>query len=413
MSVSPVVMRLFRTRRATSIATLITLITLLIWPLVFVYMISLGHSGGFHHADFGAYYRAVDIWLAGEVLYEEPYFGGWLYPPIYLLIFLPFTWLPFNIASWLWVILSVLTLWMALQILVHTLGRSLDWWERLVGLWLLLGFHPLLYASRLGQASIMLAAVMTFAAAAYVAGELSTTRQYAVLSGLLTAIAGTVKVFYATAGAHLLQDRSRFVGAFATGLIVALGSLLIFGIETHQGYLEMLFGWGEDFGRDPLPPTVWFPGYYRPHYLVEGYSLALRGLGIIAIIMLALWTRNTGADRELFALGIVAIPLLGPQVSTHDFNVLLPAIVLLLAIEFERDGHPILPIVALWLIQVHIYGLLLIVGLPEVVPLSGLLIDWAALLQPALWGNLILVGLATYRVYEHRPIRSFIELTSS
>lgn len=409
MSVSPLLMRLMRTRRVTAIVTIITLVTLAIWPLIFIYQSLFQLEVGFHHGDFGAYYTAVQTWLDGDVLYEAPYFGGWLYPPIYLLVFLPFVILDFGVAAWIWTILSVLALWAGLQLVVRALGYRLAWWERLVGLWLLIGFHPLLYASRLGQASIMLAALMAVAVATAELDTASANRRFAYLSGILTTIAGTVKLFYATAGAHLLLDTRRFLGALVSGLVLTISSLLIFGLETHRGYIDMLL-WGEDWGREPLPPTVWFPGYYRPHYLVDEYALYLRAVGVLAIIALALWTRHTGADREVFALGIVAIPLLGPQVSTHDLNVLLPAIILLIAIEFERGGYPIIPIIALWLTQVHIYGLFAIVNAPDWVPLSTLLIEWAALLQPALWANLILFVLAVYRVYEHRPLVHFADV---
>lgn len=403
MTVSEEFFRTIRTRPRLGAITLGTLALLLVWPMLYVYLMRLGYVGDFHHGDFGAYYIAALDWQAGEPLYVEPYFGGWLYPPVYVLVFVPFLELGFDTSSWLWTIGSVLALWFALQALVAASGIRLRWWERIVGLWALVGFHPLLYGSRLGQSSVAIAAVVTLAFAAFELERASGRRVYAYTSGLLTVIAGTIKLFYAPVGAHLLHDHRRLMGALAGGIVLAVVSLLVFGIEPHVGYLEML-RWGEGWGRDPLHPSAWFPGYYRPHYVVHAWALPLRALGVIGLVALAVWIRGAETDRELFALGIVSIPLIGPQVSTHDLVVTLPAIVTLLVIELRRGGHPAIPIVSLALLQVHIFGLRAIVSLPAWGPFSELFIAWSPWLQPALWGNLLLMGLAAYRTYEYRPL---------
>ncbi|MFW6152841.1 MAG: glycosyltransferase family 87 protein [Halobacteriota archaeon] len=403
MTASQTLLRTLRTRRRLGTIALATLALLLVWPLFYAYLMRTGHVDGFHHGDFGAYYIAALDWQAGESLYVEPYFGGWLYPPVYVLVFVPFLELAFDTASWVWTIGSILALWLALQALVAGFEIRLRWWERVVGLWALVGFHPLLYGSRLGQASIAIAAIVTLAFAAFEFERITDRRRYAHLSGLLTAIGGTVKLLYAPVGAHLVHDRRRFAGALFGGIVLAVVSLVVFGVDEHFGYLEML-SWGEDWGRDPLHPVAWFPGYYRPLYVVDALALPLRALGVSCIIALAWWTRDTGADRELFALGIVSIPVLGPQVSTHDLVVTLPAIIALLVIEHRRDGRPDLPIISLALFQLHIFGLRALVSLPAWVPLADYVIGWSPWLQPALWGNLILVGLAAYRTYEYRPL---------
>lgn len=382
----------------------ITILALACWPVVYWYLLRAGLASGFHHGDFGAYYLTVLDWQAGEALYEEPYFGGWLYPPVYVLGFYPlveqFT---FDTAALVWVIGSVLALWFALQLLIAAHGTRLWWWERLGMLWLVVGFHPVLYGMRLGQASMALAAIVTLAFAAMVVGERTNRSGVRLVSGGLTAVGGTVKLFYAPVGAHLLLDRVRFIGAVLTGLGLGAVSIAVFGFETNLAYLDVL-AWGEDWGQGPLPPTRWIPGYYRPFYVVADISLFIRAVVLGGIVALLIWTRHTDGDREAFTLGIVSIPLLAPQVSTHDFAVVLAGIVALCYLEFEHDRRPTIPLLALLLLHIQAYGTRVFVSLPDALPGASLLAEGAPILQPGLYGNVLLIGLAAYRLYEHRPI---------
>ena len=74
--------------------------------------------------------------------------------------------------------------------------------------------------------------------------------------------------------------------------------------------------------------------------------------------------------------------------------------VVLLATELRRpDGRPAVPIVGLLLLHVHSYGLKLVVHhLPSAYGIAGTLEPLAPVLQPALWGCLLLSGLAAVRV---------------
>jgi len=120
------------------------------------------------------------------------------------------------------------------------------------------------------------------------------------------------------------------------------------------------------------------------------YSLAIRVAASLAIVVGVL--RADGAVREVTALGFAAVPLLAPLTYAYYFVAALPAVVLLVAAELDRpDGRPALPVVGLLLIQFHSYGLRWAgMTAPEGVP--------AVLLQPGLYGNLLLVGLAAARV---------------
>ena len=356
------------------------------YPAVDWYLRAVDIAPRFGFWDFGAYSAAVDRWAAGESLYvpndDGGYHGSYLYPPVALLAFAPFLLtLPFRPAVLLWTAVTIALLWVALQRLATALGATLHPIERLGALPLVVGFHPVLLSVKLGQTAAALGALLTFAASASLRG-----RSY--LSGALTACCGVVKLPYAPAGAHLLDGRDRFVGAVAGGVALLLLSLFFFGVDTHHTFLDVL-AWGIDEGSAARSPTVWLPPYYRPFYDVP-YSLAIRIAASLAIVVGVL--RADGAVREVTALGFAAVPLLAPLTYAYYFAAAVPAVVLLVAAELDRPaGRPALPVVGLLLLQAHSYGLRW-AGMvaPEWVP--------GVLLQPGLYGNLLLVGLAGVRV---------------
>jgi hypothetical protein len=366
--------------------SLLACLVLATYPAVDWYLRAVDIAPRFGFWDFGAYSAAVDRWAAGESLYvpndDGGYHGSYLYPPVALLAFAPFLLtLPFRPAVLLWTAVTLGLLWLAVQRLATALGATLHPIERLAALTLVVGFHPVLLSVKLGQTAAALGALLTFAASASLRG-----RSY--LSGALTACCGVVKLPYAPAGAHLLDGRERFVGAVGGGVALLLLSLFLFGVDTHHTFLDVL-AWGIDEGSAARSPTVWLPPYYRPFYDVP-YSLAIRIAASLAIVVGVL--RADGAVREVTALGFAAVPLLAPLTYAYYFAAAVPAVVLLVAVELDRPaGRPALPVVGLLLLQAHSYGLRW-AGMvaPEWVP--------GVLLQPGLYGNLLLVGLAGVRV---------------
>jgi hypothetical protein len=365
---------------------LLALAALATYPAVDWYLRALDIAPRFGFWDFGAYDGAVERWRGGDPLYvrneDGGYHGSYLYPPVALLAFAPFVLgFAFRPAALLWTAGSVALLWVASQRLVTAIGVSLRPWERVALLPLVAGFHPVVLSAKLGQTATALGACLTLAASASLRGR-------PLRSGALTALVGVVKLPYAPAGAHLLGDRRRFAGAVAGGLALLLASLLVFGVDAHRTFLDVL-AWGIREGSAARSPRLWMPPYYRPLYDVP-HSLAVRVLASLVIVVAVL--RADDAVREATALGFAAVPLLAPLTYAYYFVAALPAVVLLLAVELDRpDGFPALPVVGLLLLHGHSYGLRTAARtLPEWVP--------ALLIQPGLWGNLLLVGLAGARV---------------
>ncbi|MEF8856205.1 MAG: glycosyltransferase family 87 protein [Haloplanus sp.] len=367
--------------------SLLALIALGTYPVVDWYLRLLDIAPRFAFWDFGAYAAAVERWHAGESLYvrndDGGYHGSYLYPPVALFAFIPFLLtLPFRPAALLWTAVTLALLWLATQRLVTALGGSFHPAERLAVLPLVVGFHPVLLSAKLGQTAAALGALLTFAASTSLRGR-------AYLSGAFTACCGVIKLPYAPAGAHLLGSRDRFAGAVVGGLGLLCLSVLAFGVGAHRTFIDVL-AWGVSEGSSARSPTIWLPPYYRPLYGVP-YSLAIRIVASLAIVV-GVVRAAPDATRESTALGFAAVPLLAPLTYAYYFAAALPAVVLLVAAELDRPtGRPAIPVVGLLLLHVHSYGLR---GLGAVAP------EWlpAVLLQPGLYGNLLIVGLAGVRV---------------
>jgi hypothetical protein len=386
-------------------------VVLAIYPFVDAVMRASGAAPPFGYWDFGAYTSALHRWLTGESIYvtndQGGYFGTYLYPPFFVLFVWPFYELfEFHRAAVLWQVASVLFLWLSLQPVSRALGHTLRLWERGLLLWVLVGFHPLLFSVKQGQISAFLAGVLALALYALVRGERErgTSARYA--SGAATAVVGATKLVYGAVETHLLADRDRFAGAVLGGATLLALSVAVFGVDAHLAYVDVL-RWGK--GGPPSPPWLWMQTYYHPFYALTPVSLPVRVLLSLALATLALAAASASVDRELFAMGVAAMPLVAPTAYNYYLTALLTAVVVLLAVELERDGRPELPLVALLLLHVHSYGFKVVVDrvfehLPHPhAPVPVLHGDVGSLvataLQPGVWGAALLLGLATARVF--------------
>jgi len=416
--------RLGPERPAFVVLTVAVATVLFVYPFVDAVMRAAETAPPFGYWDFSAYTSALDRWLSGESMYvtndQGGYFGTYLYPPFFVLVIWPFQELfEFGRAARLWQVFSVLFLWLSLQPVSRALGHTLRVWERGLLLWLLVGFHPLLFSVKQGQISAFLAALISLSLYGLLRGRGDAERpggrlaRYA--SGACTALVGTTKLVYGAVGTHLLADRDRFAGAVVGGVAVAALSLAVFGVDAHLGYYDVL-RWGK--GGAPSPPWLWMRTYYHPLYPLTPVALPVRLLLSAALATLALAARSADADRELFALGVGAIPIIAPTAYNYYLTALVPAVLVLLAVELDRDGRPVIPVVALLLLHVHSYGLKVAVdwvygtlphphaSVPVLYGDVGALLSIA--LQPGVWGAGLLIGLAAVRAATAADLRARI-----
>jgi hypothetical protein len=419
MSIAQSLWKQRRERPLLLVLTAVTIASMVCWPVVQALFsrYDVVHVATYGFNDFGAYAYAVDHWISGDApIYTRNegggFHGSYLYPPHVLPLFYPFSIVEFYTGANLFGFASLVVLWFGILAVGKELGYEPTIPERLVGFVALFGFHPALWDFKWGQISTLLAGLLCFAFYTHERGRRGHAGSQ-FLSGVLTTLAASVKLFYATAGAHMLRDSRRFVGGMLTGVGLIASSLLVFGWETHRLYLDVL-RWGKGWGTGQLPPRDWQTAYYRPLYLfdqlLEKIGLTLPDtwmivatvIGIAGVIGLVVMARSVPDGTDLafapasshltFALGVAVIPLLAPRAYTHDLVVLLLPAVILLAVELEHDGYPWLPVLAVLLIQFHSFGTKAIVTL-----LGG---SWAVLLQPGVYGTLILVGLASGRLVQ-------------
>jgi hypothetical protein len=446
MSVARRLWALRHDRPLLVVVSVATVLATVLWPLADAALRPTGliHVSDYGFNDFGVYSGTVNAWLDGEPIYVQNedggYHGSFLYPPFVLPLFYPFSMLGFEAGPVLLGTLSLFLLWVGIDGIAESYGARLAVPERIVLLFALFGFHPAFWDFKWAQVSTLLAAVLCFAFLAHQrgerldagdtdqtdvdagdtdqadvdagdtdtvgAGDASSGAAGAVLSGVLTTVGTTVKLFYMTAGAHLLRDGRRLAGAVASGAVLLGGSLLVFGLDTHLAYLDVLT-WGKGWGTEQLPPAKWQTAYFRPFYLVDqfvetigisvpnSWIIAATVLGVLGVIALSLAARHSpAAAQPTFALGVAVVPLLAPRAYTHDLVVLLLPALVLLAVELDReDGLAWLPVFAVLLLHFHTPGTKLV---NEVLGASD-----AVLIQPGVYGTAILVGLAAVRVAEH------------
>ncbi|WP_119818809.1 glycosyltransferase family 87 protein [Halalkaliarchaeum desulfuricum] len=378
-----------------------------VYPLVDVVLRSAEISTAFRYYDFGAYRIAIADWQAGDPIYEPNeeggFHGNYLYPPIALPVFAAFL-AAFENPGAAWGVFSVLALWVSLQIAIREFGLSVHPLERLLLLWLLVGFQPILFGFKMGQVSTFLAALLTLALVGLIRDLKGHGRSAAIVSGVFTTLGSAVKLIYAPSGAHLLRSRRRFAGAMAALFALVGLSLLLFDPATHRGYLDVLL-WGKDWGTGSRSPHLWTPAYFRPLLAIEPVALGVRALLVLSTIWLAIGADGPEADLPTFALGIAIVPLAAPRAYTFDLTILLPAVVVLLALELDRNvGRPEIPLLGLLFLHVHAYGLVTFGQISESILASNALRPLLPVLQPGLWGAVLLVGLAFVRVAEHTAV---------
>lgn len=423
-----------------------TFCLLLVYPILDVILQNIGLSYPFRFQsghDFAAYYLAARRFLAGVPIYSEqigvvgtghvytpyseaetlglgsvlppaddPRVNAYIYPPVVVLVFVPFSLIPFEAAYVLWDAVSLFALWIGVISLLRTYDVDLSWFERVLVLWALVGFQPVLYGLKQGQITVALAALFCFAAVSFERGRNALDRhrqggrRTRLIAGALTAVASFPKLFYATSGAHLLHDRDRFTGAIGTAVLVGCLSVAVFGVEPHQTFFEILKtgkGWGGTMPLTSFAQEGFHPGYYKPFYAAGSFSFVLRGVLLFGVIGSVVVTRNCpDTERMTFVLGLTAIPLLAPVAYTLEYASLLPAAIMLGYEEWTRiDGVPAVAPVAVALLGVQLQAVrLFAVILPSKVPALDFLVPAMALLQPGLLGNILLFGLAGYRVGE-------------
>lgn len=359
--------------------------------------------------DFGAYYNAAVRWLHSAPLYQttqevstlEAQISGdmpYLYPPIFVLIFVPFTFLPPVISGVVWNLTTLMFLIWSVSKLVSTFEVDIHRNERLLLYLAVASFAPTITWMKLGQVSGLVAGLLCLSGA-----TLRSNRHE--LSGVLTTLGSIVKPFYATSGAHLLRQRRRFISAVITCTGIILLGLLIFGIDTHLEYVGVLRegkGWETAVG-----PSDWNATHFNPFHILGPLEHLLRAIIILGTAGLALYSNKTETPIEyIFALGVSIIPFAGPTTNTLVLSAVIPAILMVSLYELENgEQFPKILAFSALLIHIHPYTIEFLSKFgPQIYPPLKILTPVIPLLQPALYGMVLLVGYLAYRSWKNPVI---------
>ena len=437
-----------RRGRAARLASGIGLLLVLAVPTAMVVAFAGRFIGGGN--DYGAFLFASRRVLAGLPLYSTEAYAAigpnplshvppWRYPPIYVLIFLPFAPLPFQFGLIVWTTASVLFLWRALVALARELGYRPARRGLLLSWLAVLTYLPVLRGAGLGQTTPAMVGAFTVGIIVHLrtaggardappsdggdtspqsdqtggergAMDLGRDGVWSFASGTLTAVTVLVKPYYAPAAADTIHDHRRFAGLLAGCLAVPALSLLVFGPDTFGSYVDVLEhgrGWGfdVDFKR-------WWPSWYEPFWLAGRSQHVVRAaVGVVTVgtvvtagAVTHLVERRPSVVRGTAALGLVSVGLLTPDPKTLELIGFLPAALLL-----SRDTDPRILVGALALASIQVfYPPLAVWALPQTpTPIFGVAASppgltaltegstafYRAILvitQPGLWANLVL-----------------------
>lgn len=390
--------------RAILVVTWISLIAL---PIGVLALKLTGIADGTNFYDFGAYYNAGERIIHGHPLYswETAYTGvtdlpnsldRYLYAPITAVIFTPFAYLPYGTAVVAWSAVSITIYLAGITALLRSLNLDVAWWQWFAILTGALGFGPFVVTFIAGQVTGVLAGCLCLAAASFTTEHDSDTW----LAGVLTTLPVVFKVYYAPAGAPLLRDNRRLATALATGLVIALGGILLFGVGTTIEYLHVLAA-GKGWGAATTPPRAWNINDFHPFYYAGILGFAIRGVLLAAITAVAYRSRQHDfehVDLYVFSFGLLGVALGAPTLGTMGLVVAVPVIVFLLVTTHrDRPGVFVAVVAATLLIHAHPYVTELLAGI--ILPRLGV-VDSASLIvpvvQPAVWGVLLLFACVSY-----------------
>ncbi|WP_323190357.1 glycosyltransferase family 87 protein [Halostella sp. PRR32] len=295
--------------------------------------------------DFRAYRHAAELFVSGEpFIGASPSVGGgrWVYPPIVVLLFVPFAAFPtltgaYAAATIVNIGLLVLTARLVIRIVERVRREPLTRVDRL--LLTLFIVTNTFSAVVIGQGQIDPLVCVTLAG-----GFLALESGRETRAGVLFAVAAVIKLFPVVVGAWLLYRRAyrAVAAAVATGVGAIIASFAVFGVETHRRYLHFVLYERSRLetaasGIDPnyssltlhRPLSVLFPELSPNAYV------AIAVIAFIPVIVVCFMRTVTVIDRLVaFLVTLTASLLVTPATMIHHaVYLLVPLLPLLYGIK--------------------------------------------------------------------------------
>lgn len=338
------------------------------------------------------YVTAAEAWLEGADFYavSPEHLPGYrfLYPPIVLLLFVPYAALGgMTLAYAGQSLLNLLTGGAIVLVLLRMLDRR-DIELARVDRWLLAGF---VFISPYGMPVLINGQTTMWVALGLAVGIEAVDRDRERVSGLAFGVAATLKVFPAALGLWLLRLRAwrAVAAALALGIGALLAGVLIFGVDVTEQYVtEVLLGRyeRETYERVGSPSSP--IGGVRRQLAGVGVAaehLTLASAAVLAPVLAAGYRSvETDFDRLAAVLVTVIATLMFVPLQPLYFALLYVPVVLLL---FRLEGGAAR--------YVLIAGVLLTVMMVDYEPALGL----ASVLPASLFEPVESVLTAFYRVF--------------
>lgn len=339
--------------------------------------------------DFSVFYQTAQNLLAYRNIYQDPtLYTGFGYPPMTAVLFIPLALLPYEVAQALWVLVSALTIPVAvyLSMRLFEIPRKVPFF--LVVLALALLSFPAKFTLGMGQVNFV-ALVLLLASAVLM------VRPLAAWSGLLLSLLLLIKPHF------VLLLPFLFVGGHRRPVMISLffiaASVLVTGIW---------FGWEQFqvYAQETLPALLVFQGreiYYNQslgaalaRVLPDSTAAALTLVGTAAFYLGALgivWRKKLKLP-EMLAVSLPVFLFIEPLAWQHHFVFLLPVFLWLWRATHKQKWP---------LVFMGASYLLISLNIKQPHLLSATL--WGNLvLSHVFWGNAVIFLLVAYVLARHR-----------
>ncbi|HSW96490.1 MAG TPA: glycosyltransferase family 87 protein [Candidatus Saccharimonadales bacterium] len=339
-----------------------------------------------YYPDFSSYYYGARTVLHGGNPYlgGKNFFGSFLYPPFALLVFLPFTFISFFIAEKVFVVLSLLCLFLAIILLFKLFKISVLSTVSLFLLTLVFNFFPEKFTLGMGQINNVVLLLMSLFVYFYIK-----KREY--LAGIVLALAIMLKLSPVILIFFLLIDkRWKLLIATCVALAIMILSIAIFINPANNIYFlktalpELLASWKGDYYNQALS------GFLQravPNIFIRQFSRIFLGILLLLTSLFSIWKYHSKNDNSrLLSLSILmTISLIINSFSwQHHFVwLLIPYLITLMQV---KKTH--LSIRFYLLLSISFFLVAINVKNPATIP--------TILQSHVLYGTLLLYGLEIY-----------------
>ncbi len=306
--------------------------------------------------DFVAYYNAAMAFNHGLPIYDHmirffqegilSYKGPfpYVYPPGFVIFLSPLAYLSFKQASLVWILLSQISFFFGLILLMKAIKDRYSWVEWITLIFVCMNFTPLFMDYLVGQCNTLLFFLVAAGLYFYRANK-------GVYAGVALALATMIKIIPALLLAYMLWKRQ--YRAFFSGLIllvlITIYSLLFFDVDLYVWYFKFmgnqdLFNAYHDnhaltgFFSRFLVHSVWTEGMFNSPGAAQIAIFVSSALMLFFLFYVTRKRYDHSDDRNLreYSLVVLTMLLTSKMTSTPYFVMLLIPLAVLVHELFEN-----------------------------------------------------------------------------